>query len=372
MTEEIDNTRRRKYRDYLDSELEAVHMYTALTEAERDPERADIFRQLVEIEMRHAAKWAEKLGIDPATLEPGRRGLKPRLLKLGATIFGTGRVLPVLLRLEAAEMDAYAGDPEAADILEEERRHTATIAAMSDGGVSGAILSTERRHLVSFGNNLRAGVMGMNDGLVSNLSLVMGVAGGVQDADIVLLAGTAGLLAGAFSMAAGEYISVRSQRDLYEHQIRQEEIELLENPEEEEEELRLIYRAKGLSEAEAGRVARRVMSNPTVALDTMVREELGLDPGGLGSPVAAAVSSFLAFTTGAIVPLISYIAQLGDLAFVLSAVFSSVALTIVGTLLGAMTGRNPLWGAARMLIAGGLAAGVTFGIGHLIGNSILG
>ncbi len=347
-------------------------MYTALAEAERDPERAQIFRDLVEIEMRHAAKWAAMLGLDPASLDPGRRGLKPRLLKLGASVFGTNRVLPVLLRLEADEIDAYAGDPEAADILDEELDHTAKLAAMAGVSMQDITLGRERAHRVGLGNNLRAGVMGMNDGLVSNLSLVMGVSGGVGDADIVLLAGSAGLLAGAFSMAAGEYVSVRSQRDLYEYQIRQERVEIEENPEEEEEELRLIYRAKGLSDRDARRMAASVMSDPEVALDTMAKEELGLDPGQLGSPVGAAISSFLAFTAGAIVPLISYILQLGEIAFVLSAVLSGVALFAVGALLGAMTGRHPLWGAARMLLAGGLAAGITYGIGRLIGVAVLG
>ncbi len=347
-------------------------MYTALAEAERDPERAQIFRDLVEIEMRHAAKWAAMLGLDPASLDPGRRGLKPRLLKLGASVFGTNRVLPVLLRLEADEIDAYAGDPEAADILDEELDHTAKLAAMAGVSMQDVTLGRERAHRVGLGNNLRAGVMGMNDGLVSNLSLVMGVSGGVGDADIVLLAGSAGLLAGAFSMAAGEYVSVRSQRDLYEYQIRQERVEIEENPEEEEEELRLIYRAKGLSDRDARRMAASVMSDPEVALDTMAKEELGLDPGQLGSPVGAAISSFLAFTAGAIVPLISYILQLGEIAFVLSAVLSGVALFAVGALLGAMTGRHPMWGAARMLLAGGLAAGITYGIGRLIGVAVLG
>ncbi len=347
-------------------------MYTALAEAERDPERAQIFRDLVEIEMRHAAKWAAMLGLDPASLDPGRRGLKPRLLKLGASVFGTNRVLPVLLRLEADEIKAYAGDPEAADILDEELDHTAKLAAMAGVSMQDVTGINERAHRVGIGNNLRAGVMGMNDGLVSNLSLVMGVSGGVGDADIVLLAGSAGLLAGAFSMAAGEYVSVRSQRDLYEYQIRQERVEIEENPEEEEEELRLIYRAKGLSDRDARRMAASVMSDPEVALDTMAKEELGLDPGQLGSPVGAAISSFLAFTAGAIVPLISYILQLGEIAFVLSAALSGVALFAVGALLGAMTGRHPLWGAARMLLAGGLAAGITYGIGRLIGVAVLG
>ena len=162
----MDSATKQKYRDYLDSELEAVHMYTALAEAERDPERAQIFRDLVDVEMRHAAKWADKLGLDPAALDPGRRGLKPRLLKLGATVFGTNKVLPVLLRLEADEIDAYAGDPEAADILDEELDHTAKLANMAGVSMEEITLKNERTHRVGLGglgNNLRAAVMGMND-----------------------------------------------------------------------------------------------------------------------------------------------------------------------------------------------------------------
>ena len=172
--------------------------------------------------------------------------------------------------------------------------------------------------------------------------------------------------------AAGEYVSVRSQRDIYEYQIDIEAAELEEFPEEEEEELVLIYQAKGLSEEEAKRVATRIMANPQVALDTMAREELGLDPQDLGSPWGAAISSFTAFVAGAIVPILPYILNLGELAFVLSAVLSVVALALVGGTLSLASGKSPYYGALRMLLAGGAAAAVTFGIGSLIGVAIAG
>ena len=173
-------------------------------------------------------------------------------------------------------------------------------------------------------------------------------------------------------MAAGEYVSMRSQRDIYEYQIMVEEAEIRDWPEEEEEELVLIYRAKGFSREDAEGIAKQIMSNPQVALDTMAREELGLDPSQLGSPWGAAISSFIAFAIGAVIPTLPYIFDAGSLAFVLSGAFGAAALLIVGGSIAVLTNRNIAWGASRMLLAGGAAAAVTFGVGHLIGVSLLG
>ena len=229
-------------------------------------------------------------------------------------------------------------------------------------------LSEEK--VLGTGGNLRAAVLGVNDGLVSNFSLVMGVAGGTGNPDFILLAGVAGLLAGAFSMAAGEYVSMRSQRDIYENEIRKEKLEIEFWPEEEQEELELMYQAKGLSAEEARHVAARLMADPEVALDTMAREELGLDPSELGSPWGASISSFVAFISGAVVPILPYALDAGDLSFSLSALLSAGALLAVGAVLAALSDRRPLWGALRMLLAGGAAATVTFGVGRLIGISV--
>jgi len=364
-----------RYRGYLKAELEAAAMYRALAEIERgkDSDKAEIFDELVESEMRHAGRWAEKLGLDSSELQPTRNSLKVRLYKLGARLFGTNRIIPILVRGEASDIDAYAGDPEAHDLVQEERHHARLLKEMgSNGSTPLDALRSEPGHLFTGGGNLRAAVLGINDGLVSNFSLVMGVAGGVDNPDFVLLAGVAGLLAGAFSMAAGEYISMRSQRDIYEHQIRLESVEISEWPEEEEEELALIYRAKGLSPEEAQRIAKQIMANPNVALETMAREELGLDPNALGSPWGAAFSSFVAFVAGAIVPILPYIFDAKDLSFMLSAALSAGALLVVGGLLAAISAKRVSWGAIRMLIAGGVAAAVTFGIGNLIGVSVAG
>ena len=222
------------------------------------------------------------------------------------------------------------------------------------------------------GGNLRAAVLGVNDGLVSNFSLVMGVAGGVDDPKFVLFAGIAGLLAGAFSMAAGEYISVRSQRDVYEHQIRRESARLNDSPEYGIALLERIYKMKGLTADEASEVARRIMSDADVALDTIVREDLGLSPSSLGSPFGAASSSFAAFVLGAIVPVLPYLFDAGALAFTLSAVLSAVALAVVGAVIASGSGLNAAWGAVRMLAVGGLAAAVTYGIGRLVGVVVSG
>ena len=220
------------------------------------------------------------------------------------------------------------------------------------------------------GGNLRAAILGANDGLVSNLSLVMGVAGGSDDPMIVLLAGIAGLLAGAFSMAAGEWISVGSQADVYRNMIRRESALLSESPEREQRALADIYLSKGLTVNEANIVASRIMSDPVIALDTKVREELGLNPDDLGSPQGAAASSFVAFALGAVVPIAPYLLDLGSVTLFVSAVLSAIALFVVGALVAVGSGRNPIWGGARMLIVGGAAATVTFGIGSLVGIAL--
>ena len=364
--------RRKRYRDYLESELEAAAIYRVLAEAEEDEKRSAVFGDLVRAEMRHAARWAEKLGVDPAGLQPRRRGIKVLLVKWAAGVFGTGRMVPILLRTEAREINAYAADPEAQDIVKEERQHARALRRLGADAQPVDGVRAQGSRILGSGGSLRAAVLGVNDGLVSNFSLVMGVAGGTGNADFVLLAGLAGLLAGAFSMAAGEYVSMRSQRDIYEHEIDKERVELQEWPEEEEEELVLIYQAKGLSLDESQRIAKRVMTDPEVALDTMAREELGLDPSQLGSPWGASISSFAAFVAGAVVPILPYMFNAGGLAFSLSAALSAGALLAVGGLITSLSGRNAAWGALRMLLAGGSAAAVTFGVGTLIGVSVSG
>ena len=359
---------RARYEGYLEMELEAAGMYSALAGIETDPQRADVFRKLVDAEMRHAGRWAELLGIDPAGLKPGPLGTQSRLLRLGARLFGTGRVLPILIRSEAKGLEVYAADPEARDLVPEEREHWRALSDLSHPAKTGE--PAPAGGALGRSGKLRAAVLGVNDGLVSNFSLVMGVAGGTENPDFILLAGVAGLLAGAFSMAAGEYISMRSQRDIHEYELQKEAMEIRYWPEEELEELELIYQAKGMTQEEASRIAHQVMSDPKVALETMAREELGLDPSELGAPWGAAISSFFAFVGGAVGPIIPYLLQAGDSAIWISSLLCAGALLAVGGMVAVMSGRNIWLGGLRMLLVGSVAATVTYGVGSLIGVSV--
>lgn len=217
---------------------------------------------------------------------------------------------------------------------------------------------------------LRAAVFGVNDGLVSNLSLIAGVTGGGVPADTVLLAGLAGLVAGAASMAAGEWISVRSQRDLFEHMIHREAHELGTDPDAEREELAQLYRARGIDPELAGRLATEISSDPRLALETHVREELGLDPQALGTPWVAAVSSFLAFAIGALVPVLPFLVDTRIASVPWALALGGVALLSVGALIGRLTGKAALLAGIRMLSIGAVATAVTFVAGRLVGDVV--
>jgi VIT1/CCC1 family predicted Fe2+/Mn2+ transporter len=254
------------------------------------------------------------------------------------------------------------GDEAAATAVDAERRGRVAASAAE-------ITKVENWHRGGAGT-LRAIVFGASDGLVSNLSLVMGVAGATSEPSFILLSGIAGLLAGAFSMAAGEYISVRSQVEVLERQIALERAELAAIPEEEFEELVAIYRSKGLPEADARRFAEHIFQDPEVALQTMVREELGLDQNGMSSPWAAAGGSFLAFCVGAVIPVIPYLFGSGDDVLFISFGASLVALFTLGALVSLLTGRSLLFSGMRQVGLGAAAAIVTFFVGRLIGVSV--
>lgn len=364
-TEEV-----QRWQSYLRAERDGAALYRALARRERNPERASIYAELARAEERHGARWAAKLreaGVEP---EPWAPSLRTRVLMLAARLFGARSVAPVVLALERGDANMYAAEPEAPDFAREEETHGRVLRAVASGSVAGEIARLEPWHRGGGGGSLRAAIFGMNDGLVSNLSLVMGVAGADPGAGFVLLAGIAGLLAGAFSMAAGEYVSMRAQRELFERQIALERAEIEQWPEEEREELALIYRAKGVPRVEAERLAEALLRDPQAALDTLAREELGLDPEELGSPWGAAASSFVAFALGASVPVLPYLFVAGSAAFVLSAVLSALALGAVGAALSLFTGRSALYSGARMLLIGGAAAMVTYTVGRLIGVSV--
>ena len=363
----------RRYREYLKSELEAAATYQALARAERDEDRASAFRALMEGELRHAARWAEKLGLDSNAVKPSSRGPRIWAYRIAARLFGTSRVIPWLLRSEARELRMYANEPEAIDLAPEEREHARVLRTLGANGDSGTRFPGNPITGFVGGGNLRAAILGVNDGLVSNFSLVMGVAGGTDNADFILLAGVAGLLAGAFSMAAGEYVSVRSQRDVYEHRIRIEAGKLQEWPDEAMAALSMSYQDKGLTPEEATIVAERIIAQPDLALHIRVREDMGLNPNYLGSPWGAAMSSFIAFVIGAIIPIMPYIVGgTPVLSIVTSAALSALALLIVGAVVAANSGRSVVWGGLRMVLAGGLAAGVTYAVGSAIGVAVTG
>jgi VIT1/CCC1 family predicted Fe2+/Mn2+ transporter len=281
--------------------------------------------------------------------------------------------------LEGDEEEAYADQltPETAAIAADEREHAAIWRELQGNPRPAGIMThsmsrtgQEAWHRGSRSGTLRAAVFGANDGLVSNLSLVMGVAGALSDNHFIVLAGIAGLLAGAFSMAAGEYISMQSQREVFERQIAVEREEMRVMPDVEERELAQIYRNKGLPKADAERVAAHLMEDPVIALDTKVREELGLDPDELGSPWGAATSSFIAFAIGAVIPLTPFLLGVGLPALVSALGLSFAALFLVGAGVSVFTGRSLLFSGARQVAIGAAAAAVTYVVGTLIGANV--
>ena len=366
----VDAKRIERLREMYADEINGGALFRGLAQY-ADPARRDVFLTLAAAEERHAAHWEQLLreaGVEPRT---PRTPFRVRALCLLARFLGTEAVLPLMLRTEAAEAERYQSDVEATDVMaQQERAAGRTIAAMQGIPEGGRIARSEGRHRAEVGGVLRAVVFGVNDGLVSNFSLVMGVAGGTSNNSIVLLAGIAGLVAGAFSMASGEWISIRSQRELYENELRIEQEELRAFPEEERDELEMIYRAKGISPDDARALVDTLMDRNDVALDTLAREELGLDPRALGSPWVAAGSSFAAFGLGAALPVIPFLFGSGTSATIVAAVLSIVALFAVGAATSIFTGRHAGRAGLRMALIGAVVAAVTFGIGSLVGQAV--
>ena len=362
-------------------ERDAVLLYDALAGIEVDPHRSAAFHRIASNERRHAEVWASKLreaGVDvPAT--PTRPRFRVAAIILLARVFGTKAVSDLVTALEGDEEEIYGGQttsPEIEAIAADEREHAEIWRKLKDPDYrpDRDIAERERWHRSGRSGTLRAVIFGVSDGLVSNLALVMGVAGASGPAStaghFILLAGIAGLLAGAFSMAAGEYISMQSQRELFERQIELERAEMEAMPEEEEAEMASLYRAKGFKDDEAKAIAHRLFEDPERALDQLIREELGLDPDELGSPFGAAFGSFVAFAVGAFVPVVPYLIGGGVGAFVAAIALSLVALFAVGAGVSLLTGRSVLFSGARQVGIGAAAAIVTFVVGTVIGVSV--
>lgn len=363
----------KRHRGFLQGEVDSAFLYRALAELEDEPSLAELYRRLAQTEERHAAAWAKRLQGAGEAAGPPRPSRRARLLAWLARRFGSQFVLPTLSSQEDLDQGRYDGEaaPGAKQMASEERSHARLLRTISGGVQGGALARLEGRHRAIGGNALRAAVLGANDGLLSNFSLVMGVAGASLSADSILITGVAGLLAGAGSMALGEWISVQSSRELYERQIAIEAAELEQIPDEEREELALIYRAKGLGESESAELADRLLADRAKALDTLAREELGIDPEDLGgSPWSAALTSFGLFSVGAIIPVVPFLATGGDTAIALSIGLSAIALFALGAATTLMTGRSVAFSGSRQLVIGIAAAAVTFGIGSLIGGAV--
>jgi len=337
--------RMRRWRE----EKTAARLTAAVASAEKDPAIARLFERLSVESENQAAIIAR----DPAKTAAFSISARARLIIALLKVFGPRQMKGVLAAMKVRGLSVYAGKMRPGmHVMPTTTEEIGARHKFAGGGAGGG--------------SLRAAVFGVNDGLVSNTSLVMGMAGAALSNDMVFLTGVAGLLAGAFSMAAGEYISMQTQREMFEHQIAQEKEELALYPDEEAEELALIYEARGLTIEEARSVARRLIADPQTALDALAREELGLNPDNLGSARGAALSSFLAFSAGAILPLVPFL--LGAPAPVpIAAGVAALALFGVGAAMSLFSGRNAFLGGVRMLAIGGAAGAATFGIGSLFG-----
>lgn len=368
---------KQRYLQNWQKEIDGAALYQALSEAASQPEMKEVYARLAQSEEKHAAFWAGKLTEAGQRLPPARPSWRSRTLAWLGKRFGPQFVLPTVAGQERADSHAYAGQTEegTGQMSADEQSHARLVSAAAEnkgGGVAGSVVAQlEGRHKSAGGNALRAAVLGANDGLVSNLSLVMGVAGASLSGHSILITGLAGLLAGAGSMALGEWLSVQSSRELYQRQIQIEKEELEAHPEEEQEELALIYQSKGLPKERAEELAGHIIHSSGSALDTLSREELGIDPEELGgSAWEASITSFFLFAAGAIVPVIPFIFSYGTPAVMISIAVSAVGLFLIGSAITLMTGRSVLYSGMRMVIFGLAAAALTYGIGRLIGANL--
>jgi vacuolar iron transporter family protein len=360
----------------IQTEVDASFLYKLLADNEEDQNVANVFRQMSEIEHSHSIAFAKKNNLSEAQLpKPSRRA---KILSTIGKVFGYDYVLGVLLDTEKSISNS----------ISKARKKSQTASSISDTAhvtilknilennknVSGSNLARfEKRHRSVGGNALRAAVLGGNDGLVSNFSLVMGIAGASSGQSEVLLTGLAGLLAGALSMALGEWISVKSSQELFENQMQLEMEELEANPEGEEKELALIYISKGIPEVQAMKMAKEIISNQDHAHEILVKEELGINAEDLkGSAMEAAITSFILFAIGAIIPVIPFFMFGGMKAVMISALLSAIGLFLIGSIITLFTGKSIWYSGFRQVIFGLFAAAITFGIGRLIGVSIAG
>ena len=361
----------------LQTEVDACFLYKKLAEAESDATVANVFRQMSAIERSHAEAFLKKLnpGSMPVFPQPSFRA---KALNSIGKIFGYDYVLGVLMDTEKSISTAVinAKNNHQLPITGSETNHVKILRSLleNESRVTGTnVAKFESRHRSVGGNALRAAVLGGNDGLVSNFSLVMGIAGATEGGSGVLLAGVAGLLAGALSMALGEWISVKSSQELHENQMQLEMDELETNPEGEQKELALIYIAKGIPEEQANTMAAEIMQDKNQAHEILVKEELGINAEELkGSAMEAAVYSFILFAIGAVIPVIPFMFTSGLTAIVISVLSSAAGLFLIGSAITLFTGKSIWFSGFRQVVFGLMAAAITFGIGKLIGVSLAG
>ena len=326
-------------------ERQSAWLYRRLSDAESGNARQMLFLELAAAADRQAAEWAARLAAAGVAVPEWRPSLRARLLARLLRHLSPLTLRPLLAALKVRGLSVYSPGHDGDEV---ERSHRA----------------------LAGGNDLRAAVFGVNDGLVSNLSLICGVAGAGAGDQPVLLAGFAGLLAGSLSMAAGEYVSVRAQRELHDNQIALERAELEQYPEAEAGELATIFEARGMDAADARRAADALIADPDRALATLAREELGLDPDNLASPVRAATASFVSFCGGAVLPLLPYLFASGAAALQFAVVVSALALLTVGAAVALFSGGRVAPAALRMLVIGLGAAGITWVIGRALGVAV--
>jgi len=360
----------------IQTEIDASYLYHVLAEHESDEILANVFRQMSEIEKGHAEAFAKKEDLCIGNLM--RPSFRAKTLNTIGKVFGYDYVLGVLMDTEKSISTAVISTKQKnnLEITGTETNHVKILQTIleKDKTTAGKYMSKfESRHRSVGGNAIRAAVLGGNDGLLSNFGLVMGVAGATSGEKGVLLTGIAGMLAGALSMAMGEWISVKSSQELYENQMQIEMEELETNPEGEMRELALIYMAKGIPEEQANRMAAEIIKNTANAHEILVKEELGINVDDIkGSAVEAAVYSFILFMLGAVIPVLPFMFTSGMQAIVISVTVSAAGLFFIGAVITLFTGKNIWYSGFRQVLFGLVAAAITFGIGKLIGISIMG
>jgi VIT1/CCC1 family predicted Fe2+/Mn2+ transporter len=323
-------------------EKRSAYLYTMMAAHEKNLLHKQLFLDLKKAAEKQALLWEEKIIAANLVVPKFTPSLKTRLLCQLIRALGIERLRFFLSAMKIRGMSIFGN------------YHT----------------HLEHKHTsLNTASNLRAAVFGINDGLVSNMSLILGIAGANLNQHYIVLTGIAGLLAGACSMGAGEYISVRSQREVLEYQIAIEKQELDEYPEEEMEELSLIYQARGFSVEEADQLSRLIINNPNTALSSLARDELGLNPEEMVSPIGAMLASFFSFSIGAFIPLVPFLFGNYSSNLFISIIFTSITLFLIGGLLSLLTNRHPLLSGLRMFLIGASAGAITFIIGKWLGTS---